>query len=203
MQAKILTAKQNREIVRIGSNHPVPVGVRLISATNMPLYDMADSFQFRKDLLYRINTVEIQLPPLRERKEDIGLLADHYLNVFSRQYGKQDIKIRRDTLEKLQDYHWPGNLRELAHLIERSVVLCKSDKLTPEDFVLKLKTSQASLTEEQVIRVEDYEKKAIRNVHNKHNGNLTKAAKELGIARSTLYRKIAHFGTEIPSIGVL
>lgn len=202
LQAKILTAIQNREIVRIGSNHPVAVDVRLISATNMPLYDMADSFHFRKDLLYRINTVEIQLPPLRERKEDIGLLADYYLDVFTRQYGKQGIKIRRDTLEKLQNYHWPGNIRELTHLIERAVVLSKSDILTPEDFVLKIKSSQTALTEEQIIRVEDYEKKAIRNALSKHNGNLSKAAKELGIARSTLYRKIANFGTEIPPIGV-
>jgi DNA-binding NtrC family response regulator len=202
LQAKILTAIQNREIVRIGSNHPVPVDIRLISATNMPLYEMADSIQFRKDLLYRINTVEIQLPPLRERKEDIGLLTEYYLKVFCEQYGKQGIKIRRDTMEKLEDYHWPGNIRELAHVIERAVVLCKSDILTPEDFMLKMKTSQKALSEEQIIRVEDYEKKAIQNALNKHNGNLSKAAKELGIARSTLYRKIAHFGSDIPTIDI-
>jgi len=100
LQAKILTAIQNREVVRIGSNHPVPVNVRLISATNMPLYEMADSFEFRQDLLYRINTVEIILPPLRERKEDISLLADYYLELFSRQYCKQGIKLKEDTLSK-------------------------------------------------------------------------------------------------------
>jgi len=194
LQAKILTAIQNREVVRIGSNHPVAVNVRLISATNMPLYKMADSFEFRQDLLYRINTVEITIPPLRERKEDIGLIAKYYLRIYSEQYNKQGIGIRDDTIQKLEEYHWPGNIRELAHAIERAVILCKSGNLSPCDFVLKIKSSQAIETVESTIRVEDYEKKAIISAMNKHNGNLSKAADELGIARSTLYRKISHFG---------
>ena len=196
LQAKILTAIQKREVVRIGSNHPIPVNVRLISATNMPLYEMADSFEFRQDLLYRINTVEIILPPLRERKEDIPLLADYYLELFSEQYNRQGIKLKEDALEKLIAYHWPGNIRELAHTIERAVILCKSGNLTPDDFVLRTKPSPAKLIDGPVIRVEDYEKKAINNAMTKYNGNLTKAAEEIGIARSTLYRKIARLGME-------
>jgi len=194
LQAKILTAIQNREVVRIGSNHPVPVNVRLISATNMPLYQMADSFEFRQDLLYRINTVEITIPPLRERKEDIGLIAKYYLRIFSEQYHKQGIGITEDTLQKLEEYHWPGNIRELAHAIERAVILCKSENLSPCDFILRIKSSPGNVTDESSIRVEDYEKKAIICAMNKHNGNLSKAADELGIARSTLYRKISRFG---------
>jgi DNA-binding NtrC family response regulator len=194
LQAKILTAIQNREVIRLGSNHPVKVNVRLISATNKPLYQMADSFEFRQDLLYRINTIEIMLPPLRERKEDIPLLSDYYLKIFSEKYNKRGIYMKEKTIQKLEEYHWPGNIRELAHTIERAVILCKSRVLTPEDFNLKMKPSPVLAMEEPLFRVEDYEKKAIGNVLGKYNGNLSKAAGELGIARSTLYRKIAYFG---------
>jgi DNA-binding NtrC family response regulator len=194
LQAKILTAIQNREVIRLGSNHPVKVNVRLISATNKSLYQMADSFEFRQDLLYRINTIEIVLPPLRERKEDIPLLTDYYLKLFSEQYHKNGIRMKEETIQKLEEYHWPGNIRELAHTIERAVILCKSGVLTPEDFNLKMKPSLAWNMDEPSIRIEDYEKKAIGNILGKYNGNLSKAAGELGIARSTLYRKIAYFG---------
>lgn len=194
LQAKILTAVQNREVVRIGSNHPVPVNIRLISASNMPIYQMADSFNFRQDLLYRINTVEITLPPLRERVEDICLIADYYLKLYSEHYGKQALTLGEDTVRKLNSYHWPGNIRELAHAIERAVILSKSKILTPDDFKLKIKYSPAQKTDEPVIRVEDYEKSAISIALSKYNGNLSKASEELGIARSTLYRKIAYFG---------
>jgi len=194
MQAKILTAVQHREIIIIGTNRPVKVNVRLISATNMPLYQMAESFEFRQDLLYRINTVEIVLPPLRERREDISLLADYYIEQFSEQYGKQGIDINADTLEKLEQYHWPGNIRELAHTIERAVILNKSGTLKPEDFNLKSRQQPASVTEIPIVRVEDYERRAIEKKKKKNNGNLSRAANELGVARTTLYRKISHFG---------
>jgi len=194
MQAKILTAVQHREIIIIGTNRPVKVNVRLISATNMPLYQMAESFEFRQDLLYRINTVEIVLPPLRERREDISLLADYYIEQFSEQYGKQGIEINSDTLEKLEQYHWPGNIRELAHTIERAVILNKSGTLKPEDFNLKSRQQPASVNDVPIVRVEDYERRAIENSLSKNNGNLSRAANELGVARTTLYRKISHFG---------
>jgi two-component system, NtrC family, response regulator HydG len=196
MQAKILTAVQNREIIKIGSNNTVPVNVRLISATNMPLYQMAESFEFRQDLLYRINTVEIILPPLRERKEDISLLSEYYIKQFSEQYCKEEILIMDDTLEKLEQYHWPGNIRELSHAIERAVILNKSGTLRPEDFILKIKPQPALVIDEPMVRVEDYERKAIKNALNNNNGNLSRAADDLGLARTTLYRKISRFGIE-------
>jgi DNA-binding NtrC family response regulator len=193
LQAKILTAIQNKQVTRIGSNHPVTTDVRLISATNMPLYQMADAFEFRQDLLYRINTVEIVLPPLRERREDISLLADYYLRHFSAHYGKEGIKIMEGTVVKLEEYHWPGNIRELAHNIERAVILCKTGIITPDDFVFRVRPS-ASVAEETTLRLEDYDRKAVSGALSRHNGNLSKAAEELGIARSTLYRKISRFG---------
>jgi len=194
LQAKILTAVQNRSVVRIGSNHPLSVNVRLISATNMPLYKMAESFEFRQDLLYRINTVEINIPPLRERKEDIGPLTDYYLKRFSEKYVKSGLGIDNNALKRIEEYDWPGNIRELSHAIERAVILCKKEKLATDDFIFKTRLSPFLQAEEQSIRVEDYEKKAITAALNKHHSNLSKAADELGIARSTLYRKISHFG---------
>jgi DNA-binding NtrC family response regulator len=196
LQAKILTAIQNKAIVRIGSNHQVPVDVRLISATNMPLVQLADSFNFRQDLLYRINTVEITLPPLRERGEDIDLIAQYYLKLYSEHYGKDGLVLRDDTYLKLDSYPWPGNIRELAHAIERAVILSKGKILTPDDFVLKIRNLPVQNFDENVNRVEDYEKKAISSALDKHKGNLSRAAEDLGIARSTLYRKIAHFGID-------
>jgi DNA-binding NtrC family response regulator len=196
MQAKILTAVQNREIIRIGSNNPVGVNVRLISATNMPLYQMAESFEFRQDLLYRLNTVELIIPPLRERSEDIGPLTEYYMNIYAEQYNKQGLSIAKEAYAMLVHYHWPGNIRELAHSVERAVILNRSGKLGPDDFVLRAKPQPVNVSEEPFIRVEDYERKAITSALNRNNGNLSKAADDLGVARTTLYRKIAHFGIE-------
>jgi two-component system, NtrC family, response regulator HydG len=196
MQAKILTAVQSREIIKIGTNYTIPINVRLISATNMPLYQMAESFEFRQDLLYRLNTIEITLPPLRDRKEDIGLIADYYLEVFCEQYTKKGIMIREETREKLEQYHWPGNIRELAHAIERAVIMNKSGFLTREDFVLKIKSEPVLVYDDTIVRVEDYERKAITKALTKNSGNLSKAADDLGVARTTLYRKISRFGIE-------
>jgi DNA-binding NtrC family response regulator len=193
LQAKILTAIQSKQVTRVGSNNPVATDVRLISATNMPLYQMAEAFEFRQDLLYRINTVEIILPPLRERREDISLLTEYYLKHFSEHYGKEEIKVREGTMAKLEEYHWPGNIRELAHNIERAVILCKSGVITPDDFVFRIRPSAAG-ADEPTFRLADYDKKAVSGALSRHNGNLSKAAEELGIARSTLYRKISRFG---------
>jgi two-component system response regulator HydG len=137
-----------------------------------------------------------RLPPLRERKEDITLLTDYYLNLFSRQYGKQEVIIRGDTRNKLEKYHWPGNIRELAHTIERAVIMCKGGVLNPDDFVLKIKTEPVVFYDDSIVRVEDYERKAIANALSKNSGNLSKAADDLGVARTTLYRKISRFGIE-------
>ena len=196
MQAKILTAVQSREIIKIGSNKPLSVNVRLISATNMSLYQMAESFEFRQDLLYRLNTVEVIIPPLRDRREDIALLTDYYIKLFAEQYSKDGITIDDETMAKLEQYHWPGNIRELAHAVERAVILSRSGILKPEDFTFRLKSQPVALAEEPIVRVEDYERKAITNALNKNNGNLSKAADDLGVARTTLYRKISRFGID-------
>jgi two-component system, NtrC family, response regulator HydG len=193
LQAKLLTVLQRREVIRIGSNKPIPMDVRLISATNMALYEMAEAFLFRQDLLYRINTVEIVMPPLRDRKEDIIPIAYHYMSIFSDKYGREGITINENVFQKLMDYNWPGNIRELSHSIERAVILNKSGKLTEEDFVLKNRTGPSALKEVPSVSVKEYERKAISNALIMHKGNLSKAAQDLGIARSTLYRKIAHF----------
>ncbi len=179
------------------------VNVRLITATNMPLYEMADSFSFRQDLLYRINTVEILLPPLRERKEDIELIADHYLHVYTERYCKPGVRISEEAYAKMNEYHWPGNIRELSHAVERAVILCKKQTLTSEDFPLRIKTPNSHTDPIKVMRVEDYERNAIVSALEKFSGNLSRAAEELGIARSTLYRKIAHFGLEAFNLSVL
>ncbi|MDP4224435.1 MAG: sigma-54 dependent transcriptional regulator [Bacteroidota bacterium] len=196
LQAKILTAIQNREVMRIGNNKPVPVDIRLISATNMPLYQMAESFDFRQDLLYRINTIEIVVPPLRDRKEDIRPIANYYLDLYSEDYNKAGITFRDDTLCKLEEYSWPGNIRELAHSIERAVILCKGKILRPEDFTLYFRNAPVQKKDEPLIKIDDYEKAAINSALGRHNGNLSRAAEELGMARSTLYRKIANLGID-------
>jgi two-component system, NtrC family, response regulator HydG len=193
LQAKLLTAIQSREVVRLGSNRVLKTDVRIISATNMPLYHMAETFQFRQDLLYRINTVEMVIPPLRDRTDDIRPLAEHYLRFFGKQYAKERITISEETFEGLTEYHWPGNIRELAHSIERAVILNKTGFIRYADLGLKPGHRPPGQKADNLTSVRDFEKVAIEKALSKYNGNLSKAADELGIARSTLYRKIAHF----------
>lgn len=196
LQAKLLTALQSREVVRVGTNKPIPVNIRLICATNMPLYNMVRENTFRQDLLYRVNTVEIHLPPLRERDDDIPLLAQHYLNIYAEKYQKGMMQLAGETLVKLQQYHWPGNIRELQHALERSVIMSESNVLQPSDFLLQ-EPGQSPSIEQHVsstLNLEDVERSAIRNAILKHNGNLSRAAKELGLGRTTLYRKMSKYG---------
>ena len=134
LQSKLLTVLQQREVTRIGSNKPMSIDIRLICATNMPVYDMVGESTFRQDLLYRINTVEIQLPPLRERQEDINQLTDHFVNIYCEKYRKPPKKVAASTYKKLQKYAWPGNIRELQHAIERAIIMSESNTLSPDDF---------------------------------------------------------------------
>ncbi|MDX5480364.1 MAG: sigma-54 dependent transcriptional regulator, partial [Hymenobacteraceae bacterium] len=134
LQAKLLTVLQSRQVIRIGTNKPRPVDIRLICATNMPVYEMVREGTFRQDLLYRINTVEINLPPLRERREDVKLLTDHFLRVYSEKYNRPELGISKETLRRLSEYHWPGNIRELDHALERAVILSDGNELEVEDF---------------------------------------------------------------------
>lgn len=195
LQSKLLTAIQKREVTRIGSNKVMPIDIRLICATNMPVYDMVGENTFRQDLLYRINTVEIQLPPLRQRIEDIPLLTDHFSKQYANKYRKPISKIAPGTVKKLQKYSWPGNIRELQHAIERAIIMSDSDTLSPEDFFfLSQKQESIQTAEPDSYNLDDVEKGVIERVINKHNGNISKAAKELGLTRASLYRRLEKYG---------
>ncbi|MEM9897389.1 MAG: sigma-54 dependent transcriptional regulator, partial [Bacteroidota bacterium] len=191
LQSKLLTALQNRKVTRIGSNQEIPVDIRLISATNMPVYDMIGDNTFRQDLLYRINTVEIHLPPLRERMEDMGQLANHFVGLYAGKYRKTIEGVAESTVKKLQKYPWPGNIRELQHAIERAIIMSDNDQLMPEDFFFLAQKPESNVSlEPDSYNLDDLERVAIMKVVNKHEGNISKAAKELGLTRASLYRRI-------------
>lgn len=193
MQAKLLTALQFKQISRVGSNKAITLDTRLICATNMPLYDMIAESEFRQDLLYRMNTVEIKLPPLRERTEDIEPIARHFLKMYGKKYRKEKMRLNETTLNKLKKYSWPGNVRELQHAIERAVIMASSHLLAPEDFLLIERPTQNVITSDNY-NIEEMEKQAIQNAVRNAEGNLTKAAQTLGLGRSTLYRKMSKYG---------
>jgi DNA-binding NtrC family response regulator len=195
LQAKLLTVLQNRKVSRVGANKDTLIDIRLICATNLPLYDMVKENKFRQDLLYRINTIEIEVPPLRERFEDIPILANFYLKHYSAKYEKSVAKISDGALARMHKHAWPGNIRELQHSIERAVILSNSNVLQPEDFNF---TSAANKEESQLsleqYNLEEVEKLLIRKVLKKYNGNITQAATELGLTRSSLYRRLEKYG---------
>lgn len=192
LQAKLLTALQFKQITRVGSNKVIPLDIRLVCATNMPLYEMVAENEFRQDLLYRMNTVEIKLPALRERTEDIEPLARHFLAMYSKKYQKDKMRLNETTLNKLRSYRWPGNIRELQHSMERAVIMANSHLLAPEDFLLRDQPTENMITT-NTLNLEEMEKAAIQNAIRKAGGNLTQAAKELGFGRSTLYRKMTKY----------
>lgn len=192
LQSKLLSALQSRQVTRVGANQPVPVNIRLICATNMPLAKMVTEGTFRQDLLYRINTVEIHVPPLCERVEDITLLADHYLNYYSKKYHKQVTSIAPEAMDKLKRYAWPGNIRELQHAIERAVIMTDSPSLQDTDFLLSRSVSAANNS--NTLNLDEVEKSAIVKALNMHNGNISKAADELGLTRASLYRRMEKYG---------
>jgi DNA-binding NtrC family response regulator len=193
LQAKLLSAIQDRKITRVGSNKEKEINIRLICATNSDLNNLVNDDRFRQDLLYRINTVEIQIPPLRVRKADIELLVEYYLNIYRKKYNKPNIRLVSSTLSKLKNYEWPGNVRELQHMVERAVILCESDILQPHDFVLR--DTEISISEMQFdnYNLESVEKTIIRKVLAQCEGNVTKAAEELGLTRTSLYRRMIKF----------
>ncbi|MCB9283288.1 MAG: sigma-54-dependent Fis family transcriptional regulator [Lewinellaceae bacterium] len=189
MQPKLLSALQTLRVTPVGSDRPVSVDTRVVCATNQSLQEMVATGRFREDLLYRINTVEIYLPALRERGEDIELLARHFLKKYAQKYRKETLSISPDTLAKLRGYAWPGNVRELQHMVERAVILCEGDTLQPADFHLSnilLAGDGASKT----LNLLDNEKVLILEALEKHHGNISKAAKALGLTRAALYRRL-------------
>ena len=197
-QAKLLTALQNRQVVPVGSNAPVPVDIRLVSATNAPLHALVARGDFRQDLMYRLNTVELTLPPLRERGEDVWLLARHFAQVYAACNQRPAPEFAPAALRKLRQHAWPGNVRELQHAVERAVILGSGPVLGPEDFQFRAPEPAAnpaveplaSAEPEQPLPLLEVERNTIRRAIERHHGNLTKAAKELGLTRTALYRRL-------------
>jgi DNA-binding NtrC family response regulator len=192
LQSKLLAVLQQREITPIGSNRVVPVDFRLITATNKDPFQLAGEQLFREDLLYRINTVLITLPPLRVRGDDLIILTEYFLERFARKYSKPGLKIRQKTLDLLRVHQWPGNIRELQHAVEHAVIMCEKNILSPGDFNLRLDkpTGQVSLNLEEV------EKRTIEEALSKNQGRLNETFKELGISRTTLYNKMKKYGLQ-------
>lgn len=192
LQAKLLTAIQNKEICRIGSNKTIPVDIRLICATNNDIDKMVEENTFREDLLYRINTIKIELPTLKERIEDINLLADFFLKKYTDKYNKIDLKFSQNAISKLNQYSWPGNIRELQHTIEKAVILCDGKTIMPIHFWPEGE-KQVKSTTANSFNLDENEKILIEKAIQKYKGNISSAAKELGINRSTLYKKMEKY----------
>ena len=193
-QAKLLSVLQNRQVIRLGTNQPIPIDIRLICATNMPLQELANENRFRKDLIYRINTVEIMLPPLRLRKDDIILLAKHFAKQYAAKYRKPSIELDKSALDKLMKYAFPGNVRELQYTMERAVIMSDNAELSEKDLLFSPIEANTSATNEQDnFNLSSIEKNAILHVIEKHNGNISKAAKELGLTRTALYRRLSKY----------
>jgi DNA-binding NtrC family response regulator len=193
MQTKLLTVIERREVIRVGNNRPIQVEVRLICATNIDIHDMVQENKFRQDLLYRINTVEIHLPPLRERTGDIPLLVDHFLKIYSKKYKKNVKGISSNAIKTLNQYHWPGNVRELQHAIERAIIMSDGTQLEGEDFLLSAPNKKFGELELDTYNLEDIEKSIINKVLKQHQGNITQAASDLGLTRTSLYRRMEKY----------
>lgn len=190
LQAKLLAALQNRQVTRIGSNKPTAIDIRLICATNRNIQEMVQKNNFREDLLYRINTIHIEIPPLREREEDIVPLAEYFLKKYASKYGKNCVHLQEAAKEKLLEYKWPGNIRELQHAIEKAVIMCDARDIKPSDFFFKTVTTNFIDKNETL---EDMEKQMIRHALDRSNGNLSAVATQLGITRQTLYNKMKKY----------
>ncbi|MBV9986556.1 MAG: sigma-54-dependent Fis family transcriptional regulator [Chitinophagaceae bacterium] len=193
-QAKLLTVLQNRQVTRLGSNQPVAIDIRLICATNIPLAELANESRFRKDLIYRINTVEITVPPLRKRKDDIVLLARHFARIYANKYLKPNIQFHSSAMDKLQQYSFPGNVRELQYTVERAIIMSDADTIQASDLLFSpIESTREEAQEDEVFKLSTMEKNTILRVIDKHNGNISKAAKELGLTRTALYRRLSKY----------
>jgi DNA-binding NtrC family response regulator len=193
-QSKLLSVLQNRQVIRLGSNVPLNIDIRLVCATNLPLTGLANENRFRKDLIYRINTVEITVPPLRKRGEDIILLARHFANMYARKYMKTQLEFDQKAIAKLKQYHFPGNVRELQYTMERAVIMSEGEVLSAEDLIFSPIESVPQKEEEpKNLNLSTVEKNTILRVIEKHQGNISKAARELGLTRTALYRRISKY----------
>lgn len=190
LQGKLLSALQNREISRLGSNKKISIDIRLISATNKDIRQMVRDELFREDLLYRINTIQLEVPPLRERGEDILLLLDFFLKKYTSKYNRAELKLHEQAKHKLLTYHWPGNVRELQHKIERAVILCEHNLIQAEDIITEHIQQPFS---PETTNLEQIERQVIRTAISRNNGNLSASAEQLGISRQTLYNKMKRY----------
>ncbi|WP_238869425.1 MULTISPECIES: sigma-54-dependent transcriptional regulator [unclassified Proteiniphilum] len=190
-QMKLLTAIEKQQIMRLGGTSPIHINVRLLCATNADIHAMVDRSEFRQDLLYRINTIELHIPPLRERGKDIELLAGHFLHRFAKKYKKDIRSISTSALRKLNSYNWPGNVRELQHAMERAVILASGYTLSADDFILKPASARKSKSEN--LNLEELEQSTIEKALEQADGNMSQAAELLGITRFALYRKIEKY----------
>jgi DNA-binding NtrC family response regulator len=199
LQPKLLTALEQRQVVPVGANRPVPIDVRVVAATNLPPERLADESVFRQDLLFRLNTVEIELPPLRERREDIAVLVDHYVGLYSKKYGKPVRHLPASVMAALEAYDWPGNVRALRHAAERAVILASDDSFSVEDFSLGRTAAPRAAAAPAAARVDDLnleraEKQMVEQALKKHAYNISLAAAELGLTRASLYRRMDKHG---------
>lgn len=194
MQSKLLTVLERRQVTRVGSNKPTPIDIRLVSATNMPLKQMIAENKYREDLLYRINTVEVTIPPLRERGEDIKLLANYFLQKYAKKYKKDVKEISSQAMKELYNYQWPGNVRELQHSIERALIMSESNSLQVNDFQLNSFKKSNDELELDSYNLDEIEKNIIIKVLKKNRGNISEASKDLGLTRTSLYRRMEKYG---------
>lgn len=189
-QAKLLTVLQNRQVTPLGANQPIPIDIRLICATNVPIKDLADEERFRKDLIYRINTVDITIPPLRERGSDMTLLANYFVDFYAEKYGKNTFNLSVEFLKKLKSHQFSGNVRELQYTLERSVIMAEHQTLEAEDLIFSTIEQPQLQVSQNETNLDALEKNTILTVIEKNNGNISKSAKELGITRAALYRRL-------------
>ncbi|HQW83078.1 MAG TPA: sigma-54 dependent transcriptional regulator [Ferruginibacter sp.] len=193
-QAKLLSVLQNRQVSRVGSNVPVNIDIRLICATNLPIAELADESRFRKDLIYRINTVEILVPPLRKREADIMLLAKHFAQLYAAKYLKPIPGFDVKAIDKLNHYNFPGNVRELQYTMERAIIMSEGETLSADDLIFSpIENAAHETAEAKDMNLGVVEKNTILRVIEKHGGNISKAAKELGITRTALYRRLSKY----------
>lgn len=194
-QARLLSVLQQRQVTRVGSNKPKTIDVRLICATNAPLYERVSDRSFRQDLLYRINTIELRLPPLRERGDDMLMLAEHFLKQYRKQYNRSVSSLSPALVRAMKQYNWPGNVRELQHAVERAVILSNGPTLEPTDFVFNAHSSATpSNPVRDAIQLEDMEKQMIQQAMQRYHGNISDVARELGLSRQALYRRLEKYG---------
>ena len=189
-QARLLTILQNRQVTPLGSNQAIPIDIRLICATNVPISELADEERFRKDLIYRINTVDITIPALRERGSDITLLANYFVDFYAEKYGKQSFDLSSDFIQKLKKHHFSGNVRELQYAVERAIIMAEKQTLEATDLTFSAMEPPHTIIAQKETNLDALERNTILSVIEKNNGNISKSAKELGITRAALYRRL-------------